>query len=195
LSVQDRAFLADAALAILSQTQFGKIAIQKATDPQVRSYADRNVRDYSRLGKTLWKVAMADQPQLPDRLSGEALRDYQRLIDRPPPRFDRLYVYMMFKWHTVALRRYRQAVKTITEPKLRAWAEQSLPLIQDHLQSIRHTAIAKGIPMNPGEGQRTIPKYRVFVNYFLQVSWRFPFVKPLQKNEKHKIFPDYNDST
>jgi hypothetical protein len=66
---------------------------------------------------------------------------------------------MMFKWHAVALRGYQQAVKTITEPKLHARAEQSLPLIQDHLQSIRHIAIAKGVPMNPGEGQRTIPKY------------------------------------
>jgi hypothetical protein len=92
-------------------------------------------------------------------VAAEALRDYQRLMERPPPRFDRLYVYMMFKWHAVALRGYQQAVKIVTEPKLQAWTEQTLPIIEDHLESIRRIAIAKAVPMNSGESQRTIPKY------------------------------------
>jgi hypothetical protein len=96
---------------------------------------------------------------LPERLSGEALKDYRRLIVLPRPWFDRLYVYMMYKWHAVALRGFREAAKTVTEPKLRIWTEQTLPLIQDQLESIKQIAIAKGVPMNSGDGQRTIPKY------------------------------------
>jgi hypothetical protein len=42
----------------------------------------------------------------------------------------------MYKWHEVALRGFREAAKTVTEPKLRAWTEQTLPLIKDQLQSI-----------------------------------------------------------
>jgi len=159
LSVEDRTFLEDAALATLSQIQFGKIAIRKAVDPQVRAFASQNLSDYSRIQGALIGVAAADQVQLPERLSGEALRDYRRLIVLPRPWFDRLYVYMMYKWHAVALRGLREAAKTVTEPKLRIWTEQTLPLIQDQLGSIKQIAIAKGVPTNSGDGQRTIPKY------------------------------------
>jgi len=151
--------LEDAALATLSQIQFGKIAIRKAVDPQVRAFASQNLSDYSRIQGALIGVAAADQVQLPERLSGEALRDYRRLIVLPRPWFDRLYVYMMYKWHAVALRGLREAAKTVTEPKLRIWTEQTLPLIQDQLGSIKQIAIAKGVPTNSGDGQRTIPKY------------------------------------
>jgi putative membrane protein len=159
LSAQDRVLLEDAALANLSQIQFGKVAIEKAVDPRVRAFASRNPSAYSRIRDALSSVAAADQAPLPDRLSGEALRDYLRLIVIPRPWFDRSYVYMMFKWHAVALRGYREAMKTVTEPKLRAWTKQTLPLIQDQLESIKRIAIAKGVPMNSGDGQRTIPKY------------------------------------
>lgn len=159
LSTQDRTFLEDAALATLSQIRFGKVATEKAVDPQVRTFAGRNLSDYSRIQRALSSVAAADQAQLPERLSGEALRDYQRLIVIPRPWFDRLYVYMMYKWHAVPLREFREAGKTVTEPKLRAWTEQTLPLIQDHLESIKRIAIAKNVPMNSGDGQRAIPKY------------------------------------
>jgi putative membrane protein len=111
LSVEDRTFLEDAALATLSQIQFGKIAIRKAVDPQVRAFASQNLSDYSRIKGALLGVAAADQVQLPERLSGEALRDYRRLIVLPRPWFDRLYVYMMYKWHEVALRGFREAAK------------------------------------------------------------------------------------
>ncbi len=159
LSVEDRTFSEDAALATLRQIQFGKIAIRKAVDPQVRAFASQNLSDYSRIKGALLGVAAADQVQLPERLSGEALRDYRRLIALPRPWFDRLYVYMMYKWHEVASRGFREAAKTVTEPKLRIWTEQTLPLIQDHLESIKRIAIAKGVSMNSGDGQRTIPKY------------------------------------
>ncbi len=52
LSVEDRTFLEDAALATLSQIQFGKIAIRKAVDPQVRAFASQNLSDYSRIQGT-----------------------------------------------------------------------------------------------------------------------------------------------
>ena len=159
LSTQDRAFLEDAALAILSEIQFGKIAIEKAVDPRVREFASRNLSDYFRIREALLNVAANDQAPLPDHLSGEALRDYQRLIVIPRPWFDRLCVYMMYKWHAVALRGYQEAAKTVAEPKLRAWTEQTLPLIKDQLQSIKRIAIAKGVSMNSGDGQRKIPKY------------------------------------
>jgi putative membrane protein len=159
LSTQNRAFLEDAGLAVLSEIKFGKIAIEKAVDPRVRAFAGRNVSDYSRIQEALLNVAADNQAAIPDHLSGEALRDYQRLIVIPRPWFDRLYVYMMYKWHAVALRGYQEAAKTVTEPKLRAWTEQTLPLIKDQLQSIKRIAIAKGVSMNSGNGQRTIPKY------------------------------------
>jgi len=159
LSTRDRSFLEDAALAILSEIQFGKIAIEKAVDPRVREFASRNLSDYFRIREALLNVAANDQAPLPDHLSGEALRDYQRLIVIPRPWFDRLYIYMMYKWHAVALRGYQEAAKTVIEPKLRAWTEQTLPLIKDQLQSIKRIAIAKGVSMNSGDGQRTIPKY------------------------------------
>jgi putative membrane protein len=159
LPARDRAFLEDAALANLSQTQFGQIAIKKAVDPQVRAFASRNLSDYSRIRDALSSVATADQAPLPDHLNGEAQRDYLRLIAVPRPWFDRLYVYMMYTWHAVALRGFREAGKTVTEPKLRTWTEQTLPLIQDQLESIKRIAIANGVPMNSGDGQRTIPKY------------------------------------
>jgi putative membrane protein len=159
LSAQDRSFFEDAALATSSEIEFGKIAMKKAVDPQVRAFASRNFTDYSRLQEALSGVAAAHQAELPTGLRGEALRDYRRLIERPAPSFDRLYVYMMFKWHAVAARGYQEAASKVSEPKLRAWTEQSLPIIQDHFEAIQRIAIAKGIPMNSGDDQRTVPKY------------------------------------
>ena|ERR1700693_3399311 len=57
LSARDRAFLEDAALANLSQTQFGQIAIKRAVDPQVRAFATRKLSDYSRIRERMRKEA------------------------------------------------------------------------------------------------------------------------------------------
>ena len=68
--------------------------------------------------------------------------DYEQLADASGREFDRRFVELMEQSHERALRQFRDAAKELDDAKLRAFADQQVPVLEQHLEHTRLTRAA-----------------------------------------------------
>src|SRR5581483_3513353 len=89
ISAADRQFVHDAAIAGLGEVAKGKLAEQKAQDPQVRQFGERMVHDHSQANDRLKQIAKAKGIELPRSPGNTAQRDMNKLEKLSGDDFDR----------------------------------------------------------------------------------------------------------
>ena len=137
VSDQDREFANKAATGGLAEVELGRIAAQRATRPSVRSFGERMVTDHGRSSAELAGLARSKGIEVPTalELSQQAMRD--RLSALSGNDFDRAYMSEMVRDHTEDIALFERAAETSTDPDLKAWATQSLPVLREHLALAR----------------------------------------------------------
>jgi putative membrane protein len=137
VSDQDRAFVNKAATGNLAEIELGRVAAQRAARPSVRSFGERMVTDHGRSNTELTSLARTKGIEVPTALepSQQAMRD--RLSALSGNDFDRAYMSEMVRDHTEDIALFERAAETSTDPELKAWAAQSLPMLREHLALAR----------------------------------------------------------
>jgi putative membrane protein len=133
VSDQDREFVNKAATGGLAEVELGRIAAQRATRPSVRSFGERMVTDHGRGNAELASLARSKGIEVPTALepSQQAMRD--RLSALSGNDFDRAYMSEMVRDHTEDVALFERAAEISSDPDLKAWAAQSLPMLREHL--------------------------------------------------------------
>jgi putative membrane protein len=134
LNRQDENFLAKAARIDMEEVQGGQLALQRATSPAVRTFAQHMINDHSKAQTGLKEVASQKGAAVPTQLSQKQSSALQHLEGLSGAKFDRAYAQAMVKGHTQAVKAFQAAAKTLNDPDLRAWAQTTLPLLQEHLR-------------------------------------------------------------
>jgi putative membrane protein len=137
VSDQDREFVNKAATGNLAEIELGRVAAQRAARPSVRSFGERMVTDHGRSNAELTSLARSKGIEVPTALepSQQAVRD--RLSALSGNDFDRAYVSEMVRDHTEDIALFERAAEISTDPDLKAWAAQSLPMLREHLALAR----------------------------------------------------------
>lgn len=137
VSDQDREFVNKAATGNLAEVELGRVAAQRAARPSVRSFGERMVTDHGRSNADLASLARSKGIEAPTALepSQQAVRD--RLSALNGNDFDRAYMSEMVRDHTEDIALFERAAETSTDPELKAWAAQSLPMLREHLALAR----------------------------------------------------------
>jgi len=137
VSDQDREFVNKAATGGLAEVELGRIAAQRAARPSVRSFGERMVTDHGRGNAELATLARSKGIEVPTALepSQQAMRD--RLSGLSGNDFDRDYMSEMVRDHTEDIALFGRAAEISTDPDLKAWAAQSLPMLREHLALAR----------------------------------------------------------
>src|SRR6267143_3195160 len=133
----NREFVNKAATGGIAAVELGRIATQRAARPSVRSFGERMVTDHSRSNAELASLARSKGIEVPTALepSQQAVRD--RLSALSGNDFDRAYMSEMARDHTEDIALFERAAETSTDPDLKAWAAQSLPMLREHLALAR----------------------------------------------------------
>ena len=133
----DREFVNKAATGGIAEVELGRIATQRAARPSVRSFGERMVTDHGRSNADLASLARSKGIEAPTALepSQQAVRD--RLSALNGNDFDRAYMSEMVRDHTEDIALFERAAETSTDPELKAWAAQSLPMLREHLALAR----------------------------------------------------------
>ena len=146
----DRVFLEKAARGNVAEVETGRFVAQHAGDAAVKQFADRMIHDHSQANQQLMSVAQGLGVQLPTKPDHTDAHQLARLetLSNDPNKLDSSYSHSMLQDHRKDIREYQQEIKTAQNPQVRAYAEQTLPILKEHL------ALAEQLPANQSTAAR-----------------------------------------
>jgi len=140
----DQKFVTEAAAGGAAEVEFGKLATERATNPDVKAFGQRMVDDHGKAGTELKELAASKKITVATTLEpkDKALRD--RLMKLQGSAFDRAYMDAMVKDHETDVREFQTESKSGSDPEIKAWAAKTLPTLEEHLRIAREADRAVG---------------------------------------------------
>jgi putative membrane protein len=134
VSDDDREFMHEAMMTGNTEVLAGQLAQQKASDPQIKEYAQRMVTEHRMNGEKLKQVARQLgymlPPQADQMKQNEMLQELSGLSGKE---FDEAYAEAQVDLHEDAIDLYEDAAENGTSPQLRQYAKETLPHLEQHL--------------------------------------------------------------
>jgi putative membrane protein len=130
----DEAFLKKAAIGDAAEVQLGQMAEQKASNPKVKGFGQRMVKDHSQNDDLLTSVAEEQHIPLPTELDPEHKNAKDALSKKNGTQFDQNYMTMMVHEHQKTVAMFQHEAQTSQDQTIKQFAKSSLPTLQSHLQ-------------------------------------------------------------
>jgi putative membrane protein len=130
-SVADQKFIDDAAIGGQFEVASGKLA-EKSASPKVREFGSRMVHDHSAAGDRLKSIVTARNGTLPQQLDQTHQQDLDHLASMKGVEFDHQYMQEMVQDHDKDAQAFADAGRTLTDPQLKRFAQETLPMIKEH---------------------------------------------------------------
>ncbi|WP_211256128.1 DUF4142 domain-containing protein [Edaphobacter aggregans] len=149
----DKIFLQKAAEGGTAEVQLGKLAVERASDADVKAFGQKMVDDHTRLNNQMAPMAESKGVALPRKMSKADQAEYDKLSSLSGEAFDKEYIAYMAKDHHADLREFRTAAMNTADPELKAAVDKAAQVIHEHMVMADKLAHEKGIAM-PGRGGR-----------------------------------------
>lgn len=137
LSAKDYKFVKDAARGGTMEVELGELATQKASNDSVRQFGQRMVADHKRANDELRTIASTKGATLPAELSHSENSTMAHLQKATGADFDKAYAHHMVKDHETDVKEFQDAAKNLDDSELRAFAQKTLPTLEEHLRLAR----------------------------------------------------------
>lgn len=131
-----RYFLMQASIGNLQEAAMGKLAAKQAVDTAVRAYAMRMIIDHTNSETQLMQVVRSTGVQLPPEATETPVENLM-LKNMHGKDFDRHYVHMMVPDHRETVHLFEKYALTGKNPVVKAYAQQALPILKEHLATIK----------------------------------------------------------
>ena len=135
LSAGDRKFLSEAADGGMAEVELGKLAMQKASDENVKKFGQRMVDDHSKANDELRELAKRKGVDLPQTPSAKNQNLKQRLAKLNGPSFDKAYMTDMVTDHREDVAAFQKESNVARDPLVKSFATQTLPTLKEHLKT------------------------------------------------------------
>ena len=135
--VADRAFITDALSGGIFEVEMGKVALEKASNDEVKQYAQRMVDDHSKAGDELRELASSKGMDPPQEMKKKHRDMFDKLSKLSGAAFDKAYLNHMVKDHKEDVSAFRKEAKQGKDPEVKAWASKTLPTLEEHLKMAR----------------------------------------------------------
>jgi len=148
LTEADREFVNKAAIGNVAEVELGRVAVQRASRPSVKSFGERMVTDHGRANAELATLARSKGMDVSNTLdvSHQAMRD--RLSGLSGADFDRAYMSEMVRDHTEDVALFERTAQTAADADVKAYAARSLPMLREHLALARQ--VNSEVVLGPG---------------------------------------------
>jgi putative membrane protein len=104
------------------------------------------VKDHEAASKQLQQIAQNKDVQIPQTLSPDKQQSLQKLQGMSGAEFDEAFSQEMVSGHQKAVQMYEQAAQSAQDPEIRAFAEEKLPTLREHLK------LAQALPGADNQG-------------------------------------------
>jgi putative membrane protein len=136
-AMADTAFALKAAVSGTAEVALGKIALAKATDPEIKQFAKMMVTDHDKANAELKTIAAGKNMTLPVGLDAEHQAKSDSLNKLSGKDFDRGYVSVMVESHQKTLALMQSEASGGTDADLKAFASKTAPVVKTHLDVVR----------------------------------------------------------
>jgi len=143
-SNKDQQFLQHAASDGLAEVQMGQMAAERATNPEVQRFGQRMVTDHTKANQELMALAQSKNISIAKKTDKQHQKTAEALAKKQGANFDREYMRDMVKDHEKAVQLFSTAAKEGRDADIRAFASQTLPTLQEHLQMARQLTQQQG---------------------------------------------------
>jgi putative membrane protein len=144
LARKDRRFIETAAKDSAAEIEAGKLASSKGSNEQVKQFGERMVQDHGKAADELKQLAQSKGIDLPDAADRKQEREARSLEKKSGADFDKAYMSQMVKDHRKDLREMQKAAKDARDPDVKAFAEKTAGVIQEHLNMAQQIAADVG---------------------------------------------------
>lgn len=153
LSASDKAFAEKAAQGGQAEVELGQLAADKGQSQQVKEFGQKMVQDHTKANDQLKQVASQEGITLPTSLDAKdkALKD--RLEKLSGAQFDKVYMQHMVQDHKKDVADFQKEAQNGKDPAVKNFAQQTLPVLQQHLQMAQQSEQA--VNQSKSNGQTT----------------------------------------
>lgn len=139
LAQEDLEFATKVAQGGIEEVRLGELAEQQAATPEVQQFGQRMVEDHSRSNEQLMQIMQGKGIELPQELpkAGQELLD--ELHQKSGVAFDQAYMEEMVRDHEAYIEEFQQYAETGKDSDLRRFAEQTLPVLEQHRRLAQQT--------------------------------------------------------
>lgn len=137
LSERDFRFVLEAARGGLFEAQLGEIAKQKGSSQQVRDFGQLMATDHNKANDELKQIVSSKGAVLPMEMSHRENAEIEKFQKLTGPEFDKEYAAYMVKDHRKDLKEFQDAARDLTDPDLKAFAQKTAGVIDEHLRLAR----------------------------------------------------------
>lgn len=130
----DSEILVDAAETDMEEIEIGKLAQQKGTDAEVKSFGKMLVDDHTKSAEELKAFAGKKQISLPLVNTEDGQEAYNDLNKKTGLDFDKKFAQMMVDGHEKAIKNMEKASKDAADEEIRVWAANKIPTLTAHLE-------------------------------------------------------------
>lgn len=133
-SAQD--FVKEAAVANEFEIESSQTALDKSTNSDVKTFAQKMIDDHSQAGKTLGDVVKTNnvQAEIPTSLDDKHKKLLDTLQHSSNDDFDKEYAKMQLKAHKQAVSLFSDYAKQGENDALKTFAKSTLPTLKEHLK-------------------------------------------------------------
>jgi len=151
LSQQDKTFIEEAGAGSLAEAELGQLAEQRAERPAIKEFGRWMYTDHG-LTATKWLQAILrdEHEPLQPKLTSEQTQLKQRLEGLRGTEFDRQYIEHMVQDHEKTIPIFEKEAKDGHNPWVKAYAEDLIPVLQQHLAEAKELAGTAGVAAREG---------------------------------------------
>lgn len=141
----DQMFMRKAAQGGMAEVALGNLAEQNAGNDAVKQFGNRMVTDHSQANNELKQIAQKEGVTLPSDVSSKDKKLSKMLQAKQGSDFDKAYVHDMVKDHETDIAEFRNEAKNGQDPQVKAWAQKTLPVLEQHLAQAKQVAAQVGV--------------------------------------------------
>ena len=130
----DATFMSTAAMSSMAEIAHGKQAQANGSHDEVKKFGERMIEDHTKANDDLKALAAKKNATLPAELDQKHQAMQQKLEKMKGADFDRAYMQHMVQAHKEAVTLFQNEAKNGKDADVRAWAEKTLPTLQEHLK-------------------------------------------------------------
>jgi len=137
ISKADENFIKKVAQDGIAEVDLATLAKEHAKSDQVKTFAERMIKDHTKANQELQDLAQKEGATLPTYTDKAHQAAKARIEKLSGDAFDRAFAAQMVKDHQAAVTLFRTQARSGQDPEVKAWAAKTLPTIEEHLKEAR----------------------------------------------------------
>ncbi len=162
LTSSERQEIRNAAEASMAQLEYSRVAQQRASSEDVKTFANQVVERRTKMLDELKDFASRHQIDLPKQVSSKDRKEVDRLSGLSGPEFDKEYLQAIDREQSHRIAAWQNIEQKTSNPDLKQFASVILPRLQEQQAMVRQHMAAMGIspaaPMTDEQQQQNKSK-------------------------------------